>query len=256
MGDWGEYLGSGVWEECDAFEHIGTTAAFYGVVDARPPAELCLEVRPHVKNGLYLAGRELLSGGMCLEWLLRKSYLSRNGVIDWALVDDEFEAIAAMHRPENVLFFARTGGRDGQLLHAAFLDLLIEDNLTSLLQGLMEGIFFELKDVAEQLAAIPWKAKDVYTTGQVGWKHSPRRTRAHIYGVPIHAGRAPGANLVSAALVGAVAGGAFEDIDEARANMLDIGGATQPDEKVRDLYAKHFERWLARRDELIRLSDD
>lgn len=247
MGDWGEYLGSGVWETGDAFEHIGTTGAFYGVLDARPPVETDLEVRPHVREGLYLAGRELLPGGTVLEWLLAKSYLARNGVIDWPAVEDELEAIAAMGSPENVMFFPRLTDGEGQVLKAAFINLLIEDNLTSLIQGLIEGLFFELELVAEELRKLPWRLRAVHTTGQVGFKHAPRRIRAHIYGVRVHAGRTPGANLYSAALVGAVAGGLYPSLEEAREGMLDIDGGTVPDEKIQALYDEHFARWLATR---------
>ncbi|MHC4712094.1 MAG: xylulokinase [Planctomycetota bacterium] len=264
IGDWGEYLGSGVWEISDAFEHIGTTGAFYGVCDHRPAADLDLETRPHVSDGLYLAGRELLPGGTCLEWLLKKSFLARDGVIDWTAVEDELEAIAAMGRPENVLFFARLAeeaaelrtqspmglAKGAQISAAAFVNMQIEDNLTSLLQGLMEGVFFNLNAVADQLRSLPWKLRAVFTTGQVGFKHAPRRTRAHIYGVRVHAGRTPGANLVSAALVGAVACGAFATIEEARAAMLNIDGGTVPDETVHREYEAHFKTWLAMRDAL------
>lgn len=254
LGDWGEYLGSGVWEAGDAFEHIGTTGAFYGVLDARPPAETNLEVRPHVREGFYLAGLELLPGGTVLEWLLAKSYLARNGVIDWPSVEDELEATAAMGSPENVMFFPRLTDGAGQVLKAAFVNLLIEDNLTSLIQGLMEGLFFELKLVAEELKKLPWQLRAVHTTGQVGFKHAPRRTRAHIYGVRVHAGRTPGANLYSAALVGAVAGGLYPNLQEARAAMLDSGGGTVPDERIQALYDEHFVRWLAARKRLLELS--
>ena len=129
-----------------------------------------------------------------------------------------------------------------------YRDGFIEDNLTSMLQGLMEGLFLELKAVAEELKAMSWDISAVYTTGQVGFKHAPRRTRAHIYGVRVHAGRMPGANLVSAALVGAVAGGAYSTMEEARENMLDIDSGTIPDEKISELYEEQFTNWLKKRD--------
>lgn len=256
MGDWGEYLGTGAWDPGDAFEHIGTTGAFYGVTDSRPTDGLALEVRPHVKSGLYLAGRERLPGGTCLEWLLEKSFLARNGVIDWPRVEDELEAIAAMGRPENVLFFPRLDGGGAQVSNGAFVNLCMSDNLTSLIQALMEGLFFNLKAVAEELASLNWEPRAVYTTGQVGFKHAPRRTRAHIYGAPVHAGRRPGANLVSAAIVGAVAAGVHPTLEAAREKMLDIDGGTVSDPRAAELYAKQFARWKSMRDALSRARGD
>ena len=252
MGDWGEYLGAGAWRPGDAFEHIGTTGAFYGVTDSRPPREAAFDVRPHASPGLYLAGREGLPGGACLEWLLEKSFLTRDGEIDWPRVEDELEAVAAMGKPENVQFFPRLAGGAGQVSHGAFVDLRMSDNLTSLIQALMEGLFFDLKAVAEALASTGWQPRAVYSTGQVGFKHAPRRTRAHIYGAPVHAGRRPGANLVSAALVGAVAAGVYPTLEAAREKMLDIDGGTAPDEHARALYEEHFARWLAAQDAMRR----
>ncbi|MCD6405972.1 MAG: FGGY-family carbohydrate kinase [Planctomycetes bacterium] len=248
MGDWGEYLGAGAFEASDAFEHIGTTGAFYGVTDVRPLPETRLDVRPHVNEGLYLAGREGLPGGTCLEWLLKKSHLARSGEIDWPQAEEELEAAAAMGRPENVLFFPSLSGQAGQVSQAAFLNLHIEDSLTSLIQGLMEGIFFNLKAVAEELRAVPWTFGAVYTTGQIGFKHAPRRMRAHIYGRRVHAGRTPGANTICAALVGAVACGAYATLEEARSGMLNIDGGTSPDEYTKDLYEAHYASWVGTRD--------
>lgn len=256
MGDWGEYLGAGAWDGGDAFEHIGTTGAFYGVTDSRPTDGLALDVRPHAKSGLYLAGRERLPGGACLEWLIEKSFLARSGVIDWPRVEDELEAIAAMGRPENVLFFPRLGGRGAHLSDGAFVNLHMHDNLTSLIQALMEGLFFNLKAVAEELASTGWAPHAVYTTGQVGFKHAPRRTRAHIYGAPVHAGRRPGANLVSAAIVGAVAARVHPTLEAAREEMLDIDGGAVGDPRIGELYAKQFARWKSMRDALIRARGD
>ena len=122
MGDWGEYLGSGVYEEGDAFEHIGTTGAFYGVTSRRPAAAAGLDVRPHIKPDLYLTGRQGLPGGASLEWFLRKTSLSADGVIDWVAVEQELEAAAAMAQPENVLFFPNLAGGEGQIRRRGLLE--------------------------------------------------------------------------------------------------------------------------------------
>jgi len=247
MGDWGEYLGSGVFAVGDAFEHIGTTGAFYGVTSARPAASSGLEVRPHLEDGRFLVGREKLAGGACLEWFLKKTYLSSAGEIDWKDVDEDLEAIAAMGRPENALFFPNLAGGDEQISDAAFMNLHIEDDLTSLLQAVIEGMFFTLKSVAEEVKRLPWTPSAVFTTGQVGFKHAPRRVRANIYGLAVHGGRTPGANAISAALVGAVAAGVFSCVDDARSAMLDVDGGALPDERARSLYEAHFVQWLGTR---------
>lgn len=247
MGDWGEYLGSGAFDTGDAFEHIGTTGAFYGISTERPAAAADLAVRPHLAEDLYLVGREGLPGGTCVEWLLKKSFLADDGEIDWPRVEEEFDAIAAAGRPENVLFFPSLSARTGQISNAAFLNLHIEDNLTSLIQGLMEGVFLELKAVAEEVKATGWSLGSVYTTGQIGFKHAPRRVRAHMYGARVHAGKMPGANIFSAALVGALAAGVYPTIEAARAKMLTIDGGTVPDEHTQALYEAHFASWLCTR---------
>ncbi len=247
MGDWGEYLGTGAFDEGDAFEHIGATAALYGVTTGRPSLDRDLEVRPHVGDGRFLVGREDLPGGTCLEWLLKKTYLARAGEIDWGQVDEELEAVAAMGRPENVLFFPALSEDHGQIKSAAYLNLHIEDDLTSLIQATVEGVFFTLNAVAEELKSLAWTPTRVFTTGQVGFKHAPRRTRANIYGLPIHAGRVPGANVTSAALVGAVAAGLYPTLAQARSAMLNTDSGVRPVEQVQSLYEAHFASWLGTR---------
>ncbi len=247
LGDWGEYIGSGAWSEGDAFEHIGTTGAFYGVSASRPSRDEDLDVRPHIMPGLYLAGRERLPGGAALEWLLAKSHFSRDGVIDWAHLDEELDAIAAVGTPANMLFFARLEDGEDAVNRAACLDLHADDSLTSIIQGVLEGIFFELKAVACRMESLPWRTRAVYTTGRVGFKHGPRRMRAHIYGAPVHAGRRPGANILSAALAGAVAGGVHSTLEAARSSMLDIGGGAAPEDAAALLYEEQFAKWLGMR---------
>jgi len=248
MGDWGEYLGSGVFEPGDCFEHIGTTAAFYGVTGKRPGVESGLNTRPHVVDGRYLVGREGLPGGACLEWFLKKTSLARDGVIDWVDVEVELEAAAAMNRPENVLFFPNLSGEEGQVAEGAFVNLGMADDLTSFIQGIIEGVFFSLKSVAEELKGISFTPRAAFTTGQIGFKHPPRRIRANIYGIPIHAGRTPGANVMSAALVGAVACGAYADLGQARKQMLNLDGGAHPDKAAQALYEAHYASWVGTRD--------
>jgi xylulokinase len=247
LGDWGEYLGAGAFDAGDAFEHIGSTGAFYAVTDKRPDPRFGLDVRPHVSEGLYLAGRQGLPGGACLDWFLKKTFLSRGGEIDWVAVEQELEAAAAMGRPENVLFFPNLSRREGQVADAAFLNLRLEDDLTSILQGIMEGLFYTLKDVAEGLKSLPWTPRAVFTTGQIAFKHAPRRIRANIYGVPIHAGRAPGANVMAAALVGAVAAGVYPTLGDARRRMLNLDGGAVPDPATSAMYGAHFASWVGAR---------
>ena len=247
MGDWGEYLGSGAFEPGDVFEHIGTTGAFFGVTAGRPDARFGFDVRPHVIDGRYLVGRQGLPGGACLEWLLTKTYLSHNGEIDWVAADLELEAAAAMGKPENVLFFPNLSGAEGQIADAAFLNLRPEDDVTSLVQGTMEGLFFTLKAVAGELKGTGWTPKAVFTTGQVGFKHAPKKMRSHIYGLPIHAGKTPGANVLSAAIVGAVACGAYANVEEARSKMLSLDGGAMPDRAASKMYDAHFASWAGAR---------
>ena len=251
MGDWGEYLGSGVYDEGDAFEHIGTTGAFYGVTSRRPAAAAGLDVRPHVKPGLYLTGRQGLPGGECLEWFLRKTSLAAGGVIDWVAVEQELEAASAMAQPENVLFFPNLAGGEGQIDDAAFINLRMEDDLTSFVQGLIEGVFHSLKAVCEEVRSVPWEPKAVFTTGQIGFKHAPKRMRANIYGAPIYSGRTPGANVMAAALAGAVACGVYPTLDAARENMLDLDGGAHPTKATQSLYEAHFASWLGTRNYLF-----
>ena len=231
MGDWGEYLGTGAFEEGDAFEHIGATGAFYGVTSKRPAAALGLEVRPHALEGRYLTGREGLPGGACLEWLLKKTYLSHNGEIDWQEVDEELEAVAAMSKPENVLFFPALADGHGQINNAAYLNLRIDDDLTGLLQATTEGLFFTLKAVCEELKSTGWTPKAVFTTGQIGFKHAPRRTRANIYGLRIFGGRQ-----------------ARRERIERRGSRGDGGGRVQDDGRGAQRDARHRRRGSAGRE--------
>lgn len=248
LGDWGEYVGGGVYDIGDAFEHIGTTGAFYGVTDKRPDPALGFETRPHIHDGRYLVGRERMPGGVCLEWMLHKSYLAHGSEIDWRQADEELEAAAAMGRPENVLFFPNLSDEDGaQISRGAFLNLTMEDNLTSLLQAVVEGISFKLKSVADEAGDLGWKLGTVYTTGQVGFKHAPRRIRANIYNALIRAGRMPGANIYAAALVGAVACGAAGDVKSAGQTMLNLDGGAAPDPHTSALYQDAYASWLATR---------
>jgi len=248
MGDWGEYLGAGAFDVGDAFEHIGATGALYGVTDKRPRRELGLDTRPHIADGRYLVGREGLPGGACLEWFLAGTYFSRGGEIDWKAVDEELEAIAAIGKPENVLFFPALGTDNALISDGAFLNLRMQDNLASLIQGMIEGLFFSIKSVAEEVKRMSWELKAVYTTGKVAFKHAPRRMRANIYGARLYAGRRSGANVTSAAIVGAAAFGAFRTVPEAREAMLDIDGGVGPVEDARRLYEGHFASWAGTRD--------
>lgn len=247
LGDWGEYLGSGACEVGDAFEHIGTTGAFFGVTDARPAAKTTLEVRPHFDGSKFLAGRQALPGGLCLEWFLSNTHLARTSGIDWRAADLELEAAAAMGHPENVLFLPNLSGGEAQVADAAFLNMGLGDDTTSLLQSVMEGLFFSLKSVADEVKAAGWKGRAVYATGQVGFKHAPRKMRAHIYGLPIFGGKTPGANVTAAAIVGAVTAGLYGDIRQAREKMLNLDGGVMNDPSATRHYDAHYATWVGAR---------
>jgi xylulokinase len=121
----------------------------------------------------------------------------------------------------------------------AFVGLSARTTRDDLARAVMEGIVFGIADLLACTAAVdrPIRVDALRMTG--GGARSPlfRTLLADVLGVPIETTENPEGGALGAAILGAVAAGAFASVDAGVAACVRIAGRTAPDETKRAAYA-------------------
>lgn len=125
-------------------------------------------------------------------------------------------------------------------------------------RALMEGVAFSLKDSLEIIRDIGVLVEQVRAVGGGARSALWRSLQADIYGEPIKRARADEGPAYGAALLGEVACGAYQDVEEAASRVVLREEVTEPDPKRVALYAEYHDiyrsLYAANKDAMHRLS--
>jgi xylulokinase len=138
----------------------------------------------------------------------------------------------------------RTPHRDASA-RGAFVGLSLAHRREHLSRAVLEGIAFGLRDSLEILRAMRLPVKSVLLTG--GGAASPflRRLQADVYGVPVARANREEGPAFGAALLGAVAAGAFPSVPAACRATIERLAPERPHAKSHAAYEAPYARFRA-----------
>ena len=242
-GDDIESLGAGALTPGDIFEHLGTTGSVYIATDRLifdPRSRV--ETYPDVLPGRYLLGGSTSAAGSALRWVHRLIGETE----DWESLDALAERMALQAGPGAVMFLPYLSGERAPIWNdrrsAAFLGLRADHGPETLLQAVLEGVFFSLRHVAESLKALDLVTPEsrVHSAGPLGSHAALAQVRSDIYGWEITRADNEDDTTSVASMILAICAVTGENPYALMAKRRHIVRTTAPRPKAHAAYARSF----------------
>jgi xylulokinase len=126
----------------------------------------------------------------------------------------------------------------------AFIGMSLATKRSDMLRAVMEGICFENRMMLETLSESGiTPAKTLRVIGGAANNPFWNQMQADIYGLPVETVTAKECTALGAAIIGAVAAGAYSSYEEAVNNMVHVKRRYLPDEINKKLYDKLYDVW-------------
>ncbi|HWJ24793.1 MAG TPA: xylulokinase, partial [Gemmatimonadaceae bacterium] len=242
-------LGVGVAAPGDAAASWGTS----GIVLAptsRPVVDPLLRAhtfRHAVPDTWYVIG-VVLSAGAAFAWVRDQLARDLAGAPD---ADQRLDAEAASVAPGagGLTFLPylqgeRTPHRD-PAARGALVGLTLAHTRAHVARAALEGVCFAMRDCLEILRELRLPFDDLLLTGGGARSAFLRRLQADVYGIPVAVPTREEGPALGAALLGAVAAGAFPDVATACRAAIARGEATPPDAGAHRAYDAPYARFRA-----------
>ena len=202
-----------------------------------------VETHAHAVPGHYLIENPgFVSGGSVL-WLARDMLaVSQAELLDLAAT--------APAGADGVLFLPALSGsmspRWNGLMRGAFAGLSMATTRASLARAVIEGCCFALRDITDRFALLGLDATEIRVVGGGARSATWLQAKADVTGRPVRAVQGTEATALGAALLAAVAGGAFSDLDEAvKTAVVTDAEPYRPRSSVQDVYAQAYAGYRA-----------
>lgn len=240
-------LGVGVVKGGEAVASWGTSGTVLSVTP-RPMVDPGLRAHAfcHASEGLYYSMGVMLSAGAAWDWFKREFARDLKGPGADLRLNQEAAGVEPGAKGLTFLPYLqgeRTPHRDAQA-RGAFAGFSLAHGRAEASRAVLEGICFGLKDSLEILrSGLGLKIGRVLLTG--GGARSPllRRLQADIYGLPVQRVTREEGPVFGAALLAAVAVGAFKSVPEACAKTLGRLRKENPSKKAAAAYRAPYARF-------------
>jgi xylulokinase len=144
------------------------------------------------------------------------------------------------------------------LATGAFVGLTARHTRGHMTRALMEGVVFGLRDGLEIMRALGVDPKAVRATGGGATSDLWRRLQADVYGAPVERLAVEEGAAYGAALLGHVAAGTFDGVDDATSVVRVLPDVTEPDPACSAIYEDTYNIYASMygtlRDDMHRLS--
>jgi sugar (pentulose or hexulose) kinase len=211
---------------------------------------------PHaasILNAFVVPGRWTIGGptgltGGAVGWLAR---ILGHGSVEELLAEAGSAAAALDPGADGVTFHTALGGerfpRWDSAQAGAISGMRAHHGPAHLLRAADEGAAFAVREGIESLRRLGLIVDLVQVVGGAGRTAGSRQLRADAWGVPVAAAANAEATTTGAAILAAVAVGAFGDIDRAGAAMTRPTFRVEPDPAAAEPWERAFRRWQDRR---------
>ena len=238
----GAALGIGALQSGECNISIGTSGTIFAPAD-KPFAHPLGAIHGfNAANGKYCALACMLSAASSLLWLQENIFHSKDFV-------SEQNAIKPESLGKNQVFFLPylSGERspwNDSLARGAFVGLNLATQREDLVQAVLEGVGFALKDSLVELEKAGIKIKQSYLTGGGCKSRLWQRILASILNIDLlisdSAEKGPSFGM---ALMAATEDGAFASLEEAKQVAMHIKETIRPDEALVKLYEERYQEF-------------
>ena len=250
-------IGAGVFDVSTAADGAGTVECMVPVYDTLPDMDVMYEgnyaVIPYVIPGKYVTYAFSYTGGALIQWCAD------------VLAKEEKLQAAARHLSVNELleqeYIKKRGGVPGKLLvlphfagaatpymdagsRGAILGLSTDSRVYDIYRACMEGVVYEMLLNFHLLVKSGIGCKKMTATGGGAKSKIWMQMKADILDIPITALSTSDAGTVGASMLTGLAIGAFRDLADAAAQMVQETVTYQPNKERHRMYIKNYERYV------------
>lgn len=239
-------VGSGVIREGMAEITIGTAAMMVAHIDSRKQdPDKCAYIGGHALPGKWDMEGGAFAIGACLRWWRDTfGHLESQSAQGLGLDVYELLTLEASKAPPGCkghLFFPFLNGQVtptyDNCARGGSIGLTLAHDRSSIIRSVLEGTAFELRMVIEALEKVLGRPfETLRLTGGGAKSDLWMQIQSDIYGRPIQTLRISECTTFGAAILGAVAAGAFETIEEAVEALVHTRRPVEPNSKNRELY--------------------
>lgn len=250
-------IGAGVFDGSTAADGAGTVECMVPVYDTLPDMDVMYEgnyaVIPYVIPGKYVTYAFSYTGGALIQWCAD------------VLAKEEKLQAAARHLSVNELleqeYIKKRGDVPGKLLvlphfagaatpymdagsRGAILGLSTDSRVYDIYRACMEGVVYEMLLNFHLLVKSGIGCKKMAATGGGAKSKIWMQMKADILDIPITALSTSDAGTVGASMLTGLAIGAFRDLADAAAQMVQETVTYQPNKERHRMYIKNYERYV------------
>lgn len=110
-------------------------------------------------------------------------------------------------------------------------------------RAMIEGICYGTNVIMEVFKGAGVRPKEIYAAGGAAKSRFWLQTHADVCGLPICLPRVTEAPCLGSAILGAVASGLYQDIEDAAKNMVSVDEVIEPDEAAHEQYMRYYEKY-------------
>ena len=249
-------VGAGAFDGSVAVDGAGTTECLTPIYDAMPDIDEMVKgyfsVVPYVVPGKYVAYAFTYTGGALIDWCVRqlgkkeRDEAAARGVSVNEYLEDAYRA-AHGDAPSGLLVLPHFEGAATPYMdtgsRGAIVGLTTNTGVPELYRGCMEGVAYEILLNARALKDSGVRFTRLHATGGGARSALWTQMKADVLNVPVVALRTADAGTVGSAMLTGVAVGAFRDLEDAAARMVEQTRTYAPRPEMHERYMAIFERY-------------
>ena len=236
-------LGTGALADAGQAFDIAGTSEIVGVTSREEPAEPAgMLVAPVMNTALRLVYGPTQTSGAALQWLLRSFYPNEQ-----EHMPQHVESLAGLSS-ERLLFLPYLEGERTPIWdsHArgVFFRISSTHAREHFARAVLEGVAFSVRHVLDVAQLVTGTAVDALRLSGGGAELRVWNTiKASVLGIPVYPTTVRDAGTLGAAMLAAMAYGAYESIDEASRAMVRLADPIMPDEALLAYYNQLYQEY-------------
>ena len=249
-------VGAGAFDGSVAVDGAGTVECLTPIYDQMPDIEAMYKgyfsVVPYVIPGKYVAYAFSYTGGALIDWCVcqlakdEKKAAEAQRISVTALLESEYQTEHG-DVPSNLLVLPHFAGAATPYMdtgsRGAVLGLTTDTGVAELYRGCMEGVAYEMVLNARALKDSGVHFSRLHATGGGARSAEWMQMKADMLNLPIVALKTADAGTVGSAMLTGVAIGAFRDLEDAAAHMVEEIHTYEPRPEMHERYMAIYERY-------------
>lgn len=244
-------VGAGVFDSSIAVDGAGTVECLTPVFDELPDVDVMyngyFSIVPYVIPGKYVAYAFSYTGGALIQWCTdtlakkEKEQAEAQGISVNTLLEQD--AVS----PTGLLVLPHFAGAATPYMDTgskgAILGLTAETTAAEIYRGCMEGVVYEMCLNVEALEESGACFNKMHATGGGARSREWMQMKADMLNVPMTALKTVDAGTVGSAMLTGIVIGAFQNLEDAAAHMVEETEEFQPRQEMHEKYRKIYERY-------------